>query len=50
MALFLPLLEDDEFWKTAWSVSELEQEKLESKACVLSDITYNHKQVYMHIE
>lgn len=43
MALLLPLLEYDEFWKTAWSLGELEQQKLESKARVLSDITYNHK-------
>lgn len=43
MALFLPLLEDDEFWKTACSGEEFEQEKSENKACMLSDITYNHK-------
>lgn len=43
MALLLPLLEDDEVWKTAWSLGELEQQKLESKARVLLDITYNHK-------
>lgn len=37
MALFLPLLED-EFWKTAGSVEKLEQEELESKECILSDV------------
>lgn len=43
MALFLSLLQDGEFWKAAWSVGELEEQKLESKAWVLSDITCNHK-------